>query len=148
MLPGAWRELGLNCPPGPAVVAGDRRALERALTNLVQNAIDHGGRRGVITVRAAPGRIEVRDQGEGIPVPQRDRVFEAFHRLQPQGRGAGLGLDLVQAIMRRHGGRVEVSDAPGGGVRFGLVFSVSARQESSGEKISDHRINRPADPTD
>jgi signal transduction histidine kinase len=118
----AGYQMAFEEDPGPAVVTGDRRALERALTNLVQNAIDHGGRRGIITVRAAPGRIEVRDQGVGIPESQRDRVFEAFHRLQPQGRGTGLGLDLVQAIMRRHGGRVEVGDAPGGGARFGLVF--------------------------
>lgn len=106
----------------PALVPGDRPALERALTNLVQNAIDHGGRRGVITVRVGQGRIDVSDQGDGVPADQRNRVLEAFYRLHPQGRGAGLGLDLVQAIMRRHGGRVEVGDAAGGGARFSLVF--------------------------
>lgn len=61
---------------------GDQTSLERALTNLVQNAIDHGGRRGTIAVRVAhSGCIEVCDEGRGIPIEEREQVFEPFYRL-------------------------------------------------------------------
>jgi signal transduction histidine kinase len=114
------------------MVQGDQTALERALTNLVQNAIDHGGKRGTITIRVAQaGWIEVGDEGDGIPPADRAQVFEPFHRLQQggrgAGRGAGLGLDLVQKIMRLHGGYAEaVGGLSGGGLSGGaclrLVF--------------------------
>ncbi len=114
------------------VVNGDQMSLERALTNLVQNAIDHGGRRGTIAVRvAAAGQIEVSDEGDGIPAAEREHVFEPFYRLHPGGRGAGLGLDLVHKIMRLHGGRVEAGDGPSGGACLRMIFPKPAltRQE-------------------
>jgi signal transduction histidine kinase len=102
---------------------GDQTSLERALTNLVQNAIDHGGRRGTITVRVArAGWIEVCDDGDGIPPAEREQVFEPFHRLKQGGRGAGLGLDLVQRIMQLHGGYAEVADGPSKGACLRMVF--------------------------
>ncbi|TGV80421.1 HAMP domain-containing histidine kinase, partial [Mesorhizobium sp. M00.F.Ca.ET.158.01.1.1] len=71
---------------------GDRTAIERAVTNIVQNAIEHGGGGGTITIAIdRTGGIEVRDEGPGIPVEERENVFEPFYRLQPQSRGAGLG---------------------------------------------------------
>jgi signal transduction histidine kinase len=104
-------------------ISGDQISIERALTNLVQNAIEHGGRAGTITIRVARTPfIEVSDQGSGIPPEARDRVFEPFHRLHPQGRGIGLGLNLVQDIMRRHGGQVVVLDAPSGGASLRMIF--------------------------
>ena len=107
----------------PVAILGDEMSLERALTNLVQNAIDHGGRRGTITVRvAAPGLIEVLDEGDGIPPDQQQRVFEPFYRIHPRRQGAGLGLNLVQEIMRLHGGRVEASAARSGGACMRLIF--------------------------
>ncbi|WP_456756380.1 MULTISPECIES: sensor histidine kinase [unclassified Bradyrhizobium] len=105
------------------VVTGDQTALERALTNLVQNAIDHGQRRGTILVRVTTAaRIEVCDDGDGVPPDAREQILEPFRRLHPGGRGAGLGLDLVQTIMRLHGGRIEVDQAPSGGACMRLVF--------------------------
>lgn len=105
------------------VVSGDQTSLERALTNLVQNAIDHGQRRGTILVRVTKaGSIEVCDDGDGIAPEQREQILEPFRRLQPGGRGAGLGLDLVQSIMRLHGGRIEVDQAPSGGACMRMVF--------------------------
>lgn len=102
---------------------GDQTSLERALTNLVQNAIDHGGRSGTITVRVArAGWIEVCDEGDGIPADEREQVFEPFHRLKQGGRGAGLGLDLVQRIMHLHGGYAEVADGPSKGACLRMVF--------------------------
>ena len=107
----------------PVTVLGDQMSLERALTNLVQNAIDHGGRRGTITVRvAAPGLIEVLDEGNGIPSDQQQRIFEPFYRIHPRRQGAGLGLNLVQEIMHLHGGQVAAADARSGGACMQLIF--------------------------
>jgi signal transduction histidine kinase len=111
-------------PEGEAVmVEGDRMSIERALTNLVQNAIEHGGRSGTITVAVAEaGTIDVTDEGRGIPEEARERVFEPFQRLQRRGRGIGLGLNLVRDIMRLHGGEVVVRDTPSGGACLRMIF--------------------------
>jgi signal transduction histidine kinase len=89
------------------LVVGDRGALQRLLANLLQNAIEHGGRRGRITVHLdVDGSLDVIDEGDGIADGERERIFEAFHRLTPSHRGAGLGLHLVQEIAQAHGGNV------------------------------------------
>jgi signal transduction histidine kinase len=107
-------------------VMGDQTALERAVTNLVQNAIDHGGRDGCITIRVERlgqcGVIEVCDEGTGIPTAQRDHIFEPFYRLRPFERGAGLGLNLVREILQRHEGHVSVLDGPRGGACFRITL--------------------------
>lgn len=92
---------------------GNAMALERVVTNLVQNAMEHGGRN--ITVRVAEFGFEVEDDGPGIPPGERERVFEPFHRLRPRSTGSGLGLNLVQQVVDRHGGRIAIHGAHGGG---------------------------------
>lgn len=110
------------------IVEGDRPSLERAFTNLVQNAIQHGGRHGTISLRAhADGTIEVADEGNGVPFDQRECIFEPFHRAQPLDRGAGLGLHLVDQIMRRHNGSISVHDEPLGGACFKMSFPMQMR---------------------
>ncbi|NLS16646.1 HAMP domain-containing histidine kinase [Rhizobium sp. P40RR-XXII] len=105
------------------VVTGDQTSLERALTNLVQNAIDHGGRQGTITVRVAKsGSIEVCDEGNGIARDEHEQIFEPFNRLGPDGRGAGLGLNLVREIMQLHGGSVAVVNAGSKGACLRMSF--------------------------
>ncbi|MCY0991735.1 HAMP domain-containing sensor histidine kinase [Nannocystis sp. ILAH1] len=109
------------------VVDGDHAALERALANLVQNAIQHGGRRGTITLRVlAPRTLEVADQGEGIPAEERERIFEPFHRLRAQTGGTGLGLHLAREIVQLHGARITVRDETGGGACFRIAFPPTA----------------------
>jgi signal transduction histidine kinase len=104
-------------------VRGDEGALERALTNLVQNAIQHGGRKGGIAVRVEPpATISVTDDGPGINTGDLERVFEPFYRSQGHGRGAGLGLNLVQEIVRRHDGAVAISEGPVGGTCVTMTF--------------------------
>ncbi|MFI6145363.1 sensor histidine kinase [Streptomyces sp. NPDC051109] len=117
----------------PVPAAGDPARLERALANLVDNALRHA-RTGVV-VRAAtepadPGGggwavLEVEDDGPGIPVEDRDRVFERFVRLDPDrgraGGGTGLGLAIVREIARAHGGEARaLPSTAGGGIRFVL----------------------------
>jgi heavy metal sensor kinase len=95
-------------PTDGLAVEGDRVRLEQALTNLVENAIEHGG--GEVTVRArdADGEvaIHVEDHGPGFPPEFIDRAFERFSRGDPArgGNGTGLGLAIVDAIARAHRG--------------------------------------------
>lgn len=104
-------------------VFGNQGAIERALINLLQNAIQHGGRRGTISIGvSAPGTIDVIDEGAGIPPDQREQVFEPFYRLRPLHSGAGLGLNLVREIVRLHRGEVAVLDGPDGGAHFRMTL--------------------------
>jgi signal transduction histidine kinase len=116
-------ELSFEAAAEHVYVHGDRGSLERALTNLVQNAIEYGGRKGLIAVRVdRPARISVTDDGPGIPPPHRERVFEAFYRLNGRNRGAGLGLNLVQEIVRRHDGVVVIREGSSGGACVEMTF--------------------------
>ncbi|MGY8711409.1 HAMP domain-containing sensor histidine kinase [Bradyrhizobium sp. 18BD] len=119
----AGYELALDAPETPIETIGDAAALERALTNLVQNAIQHGPRRGTIGIRVGrPASIEVTDEGAGIPADQREQIFEPFYRLSPLDRGAGLGLNMVREIVLLHGGHVSVADGPDGGACFRMTL--------------------------
>ena len=111
---------------GSAVVAGRRLQLERVVANLVDNAARHAAGTVHVGVEVDADRREVvlavDDDGPGIPVADRERVFERFTRLDG-GRaradgGAGIGLALVRTIVRRHGGSARVADGPLGGARL------------------------------
>lgn len=101
---------------------GDPDRLAQALRNLGRNAIEHTARgQGLVRldaeVSAAWVRFAVIDDGPGIPAPERDSIFERFHRVDP-GRsrahgGAGLGLAIVRAIALAHGGDARASGGPG-----------------------------------
>ncbi|MCG2628441.1 HAMP domain-containing histidine kinase [Bradyrhizobium sp. WYCCWR 13023] len=119
----AGYELALDAPATPVETIGDAAALERALTNLVQNAIQHGPRRGTIGIHVSrPACIEVTDEGAGIPQDQREQIFEPFYRLTPLDRGAGLGLNMVREIVLLHGGQVAVTDGADGGTCFRMTL--------------------------
>lgn len=103
-------------------VEGDAHALSRALGNLLGNAVAHGGGAGTLDVRVhADGRIDVIDQGPGVPVEARERIFEPFHRERWDRDGCGLGLHLVREIMHAHGGNARVLSS-GPGAVFRLEF--------------------------
>lgn len=112
-------------------VRGDEAALERALASLIQNAIDHGGGKGTITIRIAPGLMEVCDDGPGIPLGERDRIFEPFYRLRPRSSGTGLGLHLVKQIVELHGGNVTAGTSRTGGARLTIDLAPNSRSISS-----------------
>lgn len=118
-------QLSLASDDHIVLAKGSSGALERAVINLVQNAIDHGGQRGNINIEVSKqGIIEVSDDGPGVPQDERDQIFEPFYRVHPRERGAGLGLNLVREVMRHHGGHVSVYESPSGGAVFQLVLPI------------------------
>ncbi len=112
------------------VLRADPDRLAQALRNLARNAIEHTApgdglvRLSVEGVGAKRLRFTVEDDGPGIPLEERERVFERFHRTDPArsraAGGAGLGLAIVRAIALAHGGEVVARPRPGGGSRFEL----------------------------
>lgn len=94
---------------------GSPSALQRAVGNLIRNAVEHGDRKGTIAVTvSAGGEIAVADEGPGIAAEYQELVFEPFYRVVPSSQGAGLGLSLVKQIAANHGGQVSlVSNAAG-----------------------------------
>jgi signal transduction histidine kinase len=104
----------------PGVMIGHAGSIERVLTNLIQNAVEHGG--DEIIVRVDGAAFEVQDNGQGIPSQERERVFEPFHRLRPRSSGAGLGLSLVKQVVDRHRGRATIFDPLGGGTIMRVEF--------------------------
>ncbi|MBN6032462.1 sensor histidine kinase [Pantoea ananatis] len=106
---GAGYDIAFDTEANEVWTIADALAIERAVTNLIQNAIKYGGQSGLISVSvASEGTINVRDEGKGIPVSERERVFEPFHRLVHDGKGTGLGLNLVRKIMALHNGAAEL----------------------------------------
>ena len=102
-------------------------ALERAVSNLVDNAAKFDTSGGPVEVEVADGRVTVRDRGPGIDPAEGDRLFDRFYRSdaarsQP---GSGLGLAIVADVVRQHGGTVFARSRPGGGAEMGFVLPPS-----------------------
>jgi signal transduction histidine kinase len=114
--------LAPDLAPGKLHAEASREDLGRALTNLVDNAVRHARTSVVLDARVAGHRLEVTvtDDGHGIPVEDRERVFDRFTRLDEardrDSGGSGLGLAITRALLRRGGGDVRLEDA-GPGVR-------------------------------
>jgi signal transduction histidine kinase len=134
---------------GDAIVEGDFLKLHRVLANLLDNAVRHSPSAGTITVEVGSDGVEaflsVTDEGAGVPVADRERVFQRFVRLasanelsEEDKRGSGIGLYVVRGLVEAHGGSVSVEDAPmvegsferGTGARF-VVKLPRGREELS-----------------
>jgi signal transduction histidine kinase len=111
---------------GPVPVTGDRDALLRALRNLLDNAIGVADHVVVEVTQTADGpTVSVTDDGPGVPVDQRERIFEPFVRLGGQAtrsprEGTGLGLAIVRRTVEAHGGTITCDPTHNGGARFTL----------------------------
>jgi signal transduction histidine kinase len=123
----------VDMPSEPVVVAGDRRQLEGALRNLLDNADRYATSHVEVLLRMEGDRctLEVIDDGPGIGAEDRQRIFERFTRLDDSRArdhgGAGLGLAIVDEIVRSHHGTVEASDPPTGtGTRFRIELPRNA----------------------
>jgi signal transduction histidine kinase len=96
--------------------------------NLLSNAIDASPENGRVVVRTAAldgeARIEVSDEGHGIPPELRDRIFDPFFTTKPVGEGTGLGLSISYGIVNDHGGTIEVESEVGKGAKFIVCLPV------------------------
>jgi two-component system OmpR family sensor kinase len=115
-----------------AVVDGDPIALKRLVTNLVDNALKFGSSaRGRVFSEAGMAIVEVDDNGPGVPEDDIERAFEPFHRLEGsrsrETGGAGLGLAVVRAIARGHGGEVTLQNRPDGGLRARVCLPLALK---------------------
>ncbi len=130
-----------DCQPHLPAVLGDHGQIHQMLMNLCVNARDampNGGTLGLRTrVKEIPGardgatalsreelfvQLEVSDTGTGISPDDLPRIFDPFFTTKAPGKGTGLGLSIVYGIVQRHGGRIQVSSAPGKGTVFEILF--------------------------
>jgi PAS domain S-box-containing protein len=117
--------------PPDAVVIAEKRGVEQILQNLLSNALKHANpERPEVTVVAerdgADWRVEITDNGPGIPADQREQIFEPFTQLRrDEFGGTGLGLAICRRIVTLHGGAIGVDVAPGGGSRFWFTLPAS-----------------------
>lgn len=124
--------------PSPvSVIHGDRDLLFEAVANLVDNAIKFTPENGRVelelTETEAGPLVEVSDTGPGIPAERRAQVFARFHRLDKSRNvpGSGLGLSLVQAIVRMHGFSISLAERPGGGCIVRLLCGPAVAEASA-----------------
>ena len=125
-------EMPDDVPP----VVGDESALRRVFENLIANAIKYGESGGWIGVRMKRSGNEVHvtiaDRGMGIAAAEHARIFEPFYRapdvIAARIQGAGLGLSLVERIVRAHGGRIDVRSEPGTGSEFTVTLPAATEE--------------------
>ena len=125
---------------------GSAGRLEQALQNLAANAIRHMPDGGTLTLSAAREgdrvRVSVRDTGPGIPLEHLARIFDRFYKADASRAGttirsgSGLGLSIVQAIVRHHGGDVHAANAEGGGAVFTMVLPAEQPAGAIGVRTS------------
>jgi two-component system sensor histidine kinase MprB len=113
----------------PATVRAVPGLVERAVSNLLENAAKWDASGRPIEVEVDAGTVLVRDHGPGLRGADPARVFDRFYR-GPDTQavaGSGLGLAIVKQVVDRHGGRVVAGDTPGGGATVGFELPVAPR---------------------
>ncbi|MFJ9540292.1 ATP-binding protein [Streptomyces sp. NPDC101225] len=124
--------VGLEVPETLPMVAVDPGLLERAMANLVENAVKYSppGEAVLVAASAIADRVEVRvvDRGPGVPDEAKERIFEPFQRYgdAPRGAGVGLGLAVARGFTEAMGGTLDAEDTPGGGLTMVLTLRAAA----------------------
>lgn len=133
--------LSAEAPPqGQVVISADIGQIERAMSNLLDNALRFTPRGGTVTLRTrregASAVIEVEDTGIGIEADDQVRVFDRFYRVERArgGEGTGLGLAIVQRIVHLHGGEIGIRSVPGTGTT--VTLSVPAAMSATGRSLA------------
>ena len=129
---------------GDFEVLGDRRQIEMAVSNLVENAINYSadGTRVAVALRKEEGlaEISISDQGVGIPDKDIERIFERFYRVDPARSratgGTGLGLSIVKHVINNHGGDISVWSVEGAGSTFKIRLPLFVRNDSNPMELS------------
>lgn len=122
---------------GSACVLGDPGRLLRAIENLIDNAVSFSPSQGVVRIAATRSGdaivISVEDEGPGVPINQRDAVFERFHSDRPDieafGRHSGLGLSIARTIVEAHDGTIAARDRPNGAKGAMFVITLPATNQ-------------------
>ncbi|MCX4671190.1 sensor histidine kinase KdpD [Streptomyces sp. NBC_01381] len=137
----------LDIPETLPMVAVDRGLLERAVANIVENAVKYSpdGEPVLVAASTIADRVELRvvDRGPGVPDEAKERIFGAFQRYgdAPRGAGVGLGLAVARGFVEAMGGTVIAEDTPGGGLTMALSLRMAdglplSRPELSAEKTT------------
>jgi two-component system sensor histidine kinase KdpD len=132
--------LEIDVAPDTGAARLDYVQIGQVIANLIENAAKYAPAGTAIRVgaRRLDGAIEVSvsDQGPGIPLSERERVFDKFYRAPHAGRaaGTGLGLAICKGLVEAHGGRIWVEDAPTGGARFVFTLPVPAPVPIAGQE--------------
>ena len=142
----AGREITVTAPADLHALV-DRRRLEQALANLVENALRHGA--GTVRLEAADRAgeliVQVTDDGQGFPSEFVASAFERFSRADGSRAGAGLGLAIVAAIVNAHGGTADATNKPSGGARVTLTIPTPAARAEETALPNDPRRSRSAE---
>jgi two-component system sensor histidine kinase MprB len=111
----------------PTEVCGQRLQIERAITNLLDNAVKFDAFDSAIDVTLDGGTVTVRDRGPGIPPGEMKLIFERFHRSIASRSlpGSGLGLAIVADVARRHSGSYFARNHPEGGAEVGMTLPLA-----------------------
>lgn len=121
--------LHVDSPESLPVLRADPDQVQQVLVNLVLNAIDACGRGGSVTLAASPQagaiRLEVADDGHGIPRDIQAQIFDPFFTTKKRGQGTGLGLWVVAQLVRLHAAEIEVLSAPGSGTKVRVTWPVT-----------------------
>ena len=137
MAPVAIKEnkaIELTGSAGPVLVRSCAKLLARAVRNLLENALAHTSEGKTVRLDLQDdGTVRIIDQGPGVAVEDRSRIFQRFWRGKGRkGPGAGLGLSIVQRFATTFGGNVEVCEAPGGGAEFILRLPLAEAPPAAG----------------
>jgi two-component system sensor histidine kinase MprB len=108
----------------PTLIRGEPGRIQRAVSNLVDNALKWSPPGGTVELALRDGELSVRDHGPGFADEDLPRVFERFYRARAARSlpGSGLGLAIVRQAAEAHGGSVEAANAPGGGALVRISF--------------------------
>jgi two-component system sensor histidine kinase MprB len=119
-------EVEVEADAGPTVVHGSAGLLERAVTNLLDNAGKWSPEGGTVRVVLAGGRLDVLDEGPGVADAEVDRLWDRFWRApgSQDVPGSGLGLSIVREVVEAHGGSVHAANRPEGGLAIGFTLPV------------------------
>jgi PAS domain S-box-containing protein len=130
-----------NQVPDDVHVFGDRQRLIQVFVNLVSNACDASAAGTPVTVRAIAStqgvKVFVQDRGTGMDESTRERMFEPFYTTKPPGQGTGLGLPLVAAIVREHGGTLRVDTRPGAGTTVEVELPGAGEPVVPGTRVAE-----------
>ena len=131
---GAPERVRLAIAPDLPLIRADAGQLQRAIANLVENALRYGeGEPVSVRARVSAGRVLMRvvDHGPGIPLAEQERIFTPFYRGSgAAGQGSGLGLAIVRGLLEANGGHVHVESLPGQGTSFVVELPLPAAVEA------------------